>query len=182
VKKLSPYLFKAFFRFFPDKSPVFCQELIKNIGNSDFLDSFFENATALDEDVWLKILKAIYANAPLSVKVEAIKMMNGLTVMDKDFLFFVLSSKNRNDELKEYCLFILSRDPEARRMASAFLLEPRSAKIRKAELIENVRVIGQIKIPEARPYLQRLGRKRFFWNRSLRTEALRALESMDGKS
>jgi hypothetical protein len=48
--------------------------------------------------------------------------------------------------------------------------------IRNQVILENIMIIDELNVNEARGYLVSFSKKRFFWNRQLRNKALEVLE------
>jgi len=54
--------------------------------------------------------------------------------------------------------------------------------LRNKELRQNVKVMAEIGLPAAKPYLEQLAKRKFFWNKKLREEARGALSKIKNQA
>jgi hypothetical protein len=165
----------AYLTYFRSGLAEFRTRLGRYASASDLLEEIARGLRSIDTPLALEILKDIYAVGDAGVKVRALQAMQGLTEHDEQFLFGVLDA--RDMRLKAEALVLLSRHPRARHVALSKLLGIQSPYgTRNRKLIRNIRMIESRKVRDAEAFLETLGRRRDFWNRKVRREALRVLE------
>jgi hypothetical protein len=142
---------------------------------SDLLEKIAGEMRSIDTPLSLDVLKYIYTAGDAAVKVRALQAMQGLKERDEPFLFKVLEA--RDMRLEAEALVLLARHPRARHVALSKLLYIQSPYgLRNRKINRNIRMIEGKNVREAREFLEALGRRRDFWNRKVRQEALRVLE------
>lgn len=174
-ERISPYVLKLFFKFFPDQTSLFLENFDKKILNTQFVEKIMENLMALKPALSFNILKHIFFLSNDFVKIEVLKKMKELHLVDEEFLIFVL---DKGDFLQRKQALLIAVD-------NSFLL-PKIAEMLlgisntvglKGKIIEtNLRLINEIFFPEAKRYLLILSKYRFFWNRNIRKKAKKILE------
>jgi len=173
--KANPRVLKLFFRFFPEALPVFYKNLEGKHSDIEFLVEMIQNLSALNNPPSLEALKYIYSFANELLKIETLKSMQKLSVMDEEFLFSVLAAGTIST--KKEALIIISRDEQAKKETIDSLLLLKSPWGRKNKLIlENISIIEGLGLKEAVGCLKALSKRRFFWNRVLRDKARAVLE------
>lgn len=168
-------ILRAYLTFFRSGLAEFRTRLKLHASASDLLEKIAWGLRSIDTPLALEALKDIYALGEAGVKVRALQAMQGLTEYDEQFLFRVLDA--RDMRLKAEALVLLSRHPRARHVALSKLLGLQSPYgTRNRKLVRNIRMIESRKVRDAEAFLETLGRRRDFWNRKVRREALRVLE------
>jgi len=123
-------------------------------------------------------LKEIFFSGNELIKIEVLKAMQESEKFDPDFIFPLL--KEKSTILRREALAVLLKDDAAREKAIDMLLGMRSPWGMKNQLLlENILVIEELDVRQARNYLVLFSKKKFFWNRRLRDKALEALESWE---
>jgi hypothetical protein len=178
--KTSPHILRLFSKFFPDQFPLFQEGLKARSSHPAFIHRIMENLKTLDISFSLNSLKYIFSFGSHSVKTKALKTMQHLSMMDENFLYSIL--KEEDWSLKKEALLVLKREQNAEKRAAEMLLSIASPFGLKNKILEeNIRTIGDAGLEEARDHLLRLSKKRFFWNKNLREEALRALSKLNDR-
>jgi hypothetical protein len=114
------------------------------------------------------------------VKTKVLKTMQQLSMMDENFLYSIL--KEEELSFKKEALLILKREQNSEKKAAAMLLSIASPFGLKNKILEeNIRTIGDAGLEEGRDHLLRLSKRRFFWNKNLREEALKALSKLNDR-
>ena len=97
---------------------------------------------------------------------------------DKNRLFRIL--EGGSTPLKKEALGILAKKETTREKALEKLLSiPSSFGTKNKILIEHIKIIKDTGLKEAKDYLTIFSKKKFFWNKKLREEALRVLRKWD---
>ena len=174
--RLSPFILRAYYRFFNEQMDRFTSALKSKRRDRPFLDSLMGAVTTIDSPLSLTILKAVYAVGDEPVRREALRAMDGLTLIDKGFLFPLLSSRKTGLKTEAFILLV-RRDATRKRALDRFLRFESPYGIRNKVLKAHIRIVEEQRISEARDHLLRLSRRKSFWNRGVRQEALRVLES-----
>jgi hypothetical protein len=178
--KTSPLILRLFSKFFPDQYPLFQEGLRAKFSHPAFMHRIMESLKTVDANFALNSLEYIFSFGSHSVRVKALKAMRHLSKMDEDFLNSIL--KEEDWPLKKEALMILKREPNAEEKAADMLLSiPSPFGLKNKILEQNIRIIAEAGLRKARDHLLRLSKKRFFWNKNLREEALRALSKLNDR-
>jgi len=174
-KKLSVGGLKLFLRFFPSQLNIFYESLREEYSDLEFLSQIIKSLALINLPVALAVLKEIFYSGNELVKVEALKAMQKSPQFDPEFIFPVLKEKSR--VLKKAALSVLLRDSASKQRAIGALLGIASPwGVNNQLILENIMIIDELTVSEARDYLGSFSKKRFFWNRQLRNKALEVLE------
>jgi hypothetical protein len=178
--KISPYILKAFFKFFKEYLFYFNLNLDQNSSDSKFLDKMIKNLQEIDTPISLITLKNIYPTANTATKYRVLRAMTKLTESDDKFLYPILKSKE--PALKAEALVLLVRDQRSKRFAFEALFKiPSPYGIRNKRLMEHLKIVEDKDLKEAKLYLEEFKNRRGFWNRKLKDESSRILEKWDAK-
>ncbi|MCX5702277.1 MAG: hypothetical protein NTW64_04815 [Candidatus Omnitrophica bacterium] len=174
-KKAGPYALGLFLRFFPDTLPFFYQCLEQGKIDIEFTTKIIESLKILNSPMTLEILKNIFLFANEFEKVQVLRAMGGLSEIDAEFLFSILSKGDF--ALKEEALTVLAKDESKKKEAIRMLLSiPNFFGIENDLLMENIMIIENIRLKEASSYLVSFSKKRFFWNRDIKDKAMQVLK------
>jgi hypothetical protein len=134
----------------------------------------------IDSTISLITLKDIYQLGEKRVKIEVLQAMQNLTEYDTKFLLPIMKEKDLR--LKAEAFVILIQDEENRdNILKTLFSIPSPFGIRNKRLMENIRIVEQKDIKEAKPYVISLSKKKYIWNNKLRTNANRVLEKWNVK-
>jgi hypothetical protein len=176
--KISPFVLKAFFKFFKEYLFYFNLNLDQNSKDTKFLENMIKNLQELDTSLSYITLKNIYLSASSTTKYRVLRAMHKLTETDDNFLFPILRSKE--PALKAEALSLLMRDQRTKRTAFKILFRISSPYgFRNKLLMEHIKIIEDKDIREAKLYLEELSKRRGFWNKNIKRESLRILEQWD---
>ncbi|MFH1771473.1 MAG: hypothetical protein ABH872_01540 [Candidatus Omnitrophota bacterium] len=164
-----------FLNIFPGKINDFCARLEKVIHDVAFIEEVLAYLMDVNLDSSLIILKYIYSVSNTFVKVEVIKAMGNLSCIDKGFLFSVV--RKSNPFVKKEALKIISRyKPESETAAKLLLGINNFLGFRNRIILTHLRIIQDIKLAQAEPFINSLARCRFFWNKPIRDKAKEIIE------
>jgi hypothetical protein len=174
-KKTGPYGLGMFLRFFPDSLQLFYQLLEQGKIDMEFTAKIIESLKTLDSPISLVILKNIFSFANEFEKVQVLRAIGGLSEIDAEFLFLILSKGNF--ALKEEALTVLAKDESRKKEAIRMLLSmPNFFGTKNDLLMENIMIIENVRLKEASSYLSSFSKKRFFWNKNIKDKALQVLK------
>lgn len=175
--QINPVILNLFLTLFPDNLDIFYEKMILRASDHDFLMLIIGNLKGINPQICLEIIKKIFYNSTTMIKIEALRAMFDLPIQDNGFLFEILNDNDMN--LKKEALLLLLRADGLHEEAIDSLLTIRSAWGKKnALLIENIQLIEDMRVKEAKSYLLTLSKKPFFWNRDLRLKAKQALSKI----
>jgi hypothetical protein len=178
--KVNIYALKLFLKFFPEKAPLFLENLKQRHFDLDFLVNIVKCLELIGSSLTLEMLKEIFSFSNNIVKIEILKSMQALSRYDYEFLLSVL--KKGETLLKREALVILRGNEKMRRIALEELFSIPSPWGRNNQLlIENITVAEELKLREAQEYLEAIGKRRFFWNRELRSKAKDVLKKWNAR-
>jgi len=172
---ITPYTLGAFFKFFKEYLFYFNINLEQYSSDSQLIKKMIESLRLIDSTISLVTLKNIYPLGDRRVKIEVLLAMQNLTEYDAKFLLPILKEKDLR--LKAEAFVILIKDKDNRENILKKLLSiPSPFGIKNKPLLENMKIIEQKEVKEAKPYLHSLSERRNFWNRKIRAHSKRILE------
>ena len=173
--RITPFILRAYYRFFKEQMDALTSRLGEKRQDRPFLDRIITASKAIDSSLSRTILKAVYGVGDESVRGEALKAMGCMSEIDKDFMFPIL--RFAKPSLKSEALVILAgRDPTRKRALDIFLRFQSPYGIRNKRLRAYIQIVESRDIRQAAGHLERLSRRKSWWNRSVRREARRVLE------
>ncbi len=179
-RKISPYILKAFFKFFKEYLFYFNLNLDQNSKDSKFLEMMIKNLQEIDTPLSLITLKNIYLSATAATRYRVLRAMHKLTETDEKFLFPILKSKE--PALKAEALILLMRDQRTKQMAMDILFRiPSVYGFKNKRLIEHIKILDDKNLKEGTLYLKEFSKRRGFWNKKLREESSHILEKWNAE-
>ena len=159
--KADQCILRLLFKFFPHKLDIFYVNIRKRAMDAEFLRNILESLKHTDSLLTLNILKYIFSFSDGLIKIEALKAMQTISYIDKEFIFNLI---NKGDIFsKKEALLVLEKDIAAKENALKTMLDiPNPFGLRNRLLLQNLRVIDELSPKEATPYLYVLSRKGFF--------------------
>ena len=166
---------KSFFQLCPDSMPLFKKNLMMKSSDPEFFDKILESLEKVDSPLSLESIRYIYSFGSDPIRIKALKAMKLLSTHDELLLFDILEKGDYS--LRKEALSILIREESMKEKAIEKLLSiPSPFGTRNKILIENAKLIQELNLNEAKNNLVALSQKKFFWNKKLRDEAVKALE------
>jgi len=177
---ITPYTLSAFFKFFKEYLFYFNINLEQYSSDSQLIKKMIESLRLIDSTISLVTLKNIYPLGDRRVKIEVLLAMQNLTEYDTKFLLPILKEKDLR--LKAEAFVILIKEGDNRENILKKLLSiPSPFGIKNKQLLENMKIIEQKEVVEAKPYLHSLSERKNFWNRKIRAHAKRILEKWNAE-
>jgi len=174
-KIITPPLLEAYFTFFTQYLFEFNIQLKQKAGDSRFLENITDNLKHIDTRISLVTLKDIFSFGDVSVKFRVLKSMQNLTIYDEKFLFRLLDSQDLS--IRAESLTILIKDERLRQASLHRLLSIESPYgLRNKKLYRNLKLVEDMNLKDAWPYLKILSRRKNFWNKKVREVSSRILE------
>lgn len=173
--KINPHILWLFFKFFPEERHLFYEHLNKKVSHIKFMKEIIKGLEKVEPPLALEILKHIFSLSNDFVKIEVLKVMQKLPLQDEAFLFSLL--KKGYFLQRKHALLILAKNSQLREKAFSLLLSISNPLGLRSRIIkENLELIEEVTFKEAKKYLLRLSKSRFFWNRVIRKKALNILD------
>ena len=173
---VSSSLLRACFRFFPGEIESFHAGIKKKSSDSELLGRIADALRLIDTPLSLEALKKVFEAGDAAVKVKALQAMQNLKEYDEAFLFPIL--EKRNELIQAEALILLMRNERTKHVAFTKLFGLASPYgIRNKALLRNLGIVGRYGLREAAPYIEPLAERKDFWNRKVRQEAGRLLET-----
>ena len=168
--KLSVVVLRLFFSFFPNEAELFSRKLQERASDLDFVTKMISVLSRVDSPLAVSAMKQVYFHSNNLIKLEVIKAFNSVRIMDKVFLLSVL--ENDDVMLRKQSLISLSREEDTLREALKKMLElPNYFGINNGLLRENISLIEELGIRQAKDKLVYLSRKFGFFNSDVRKTA-----------
>lgn len=176
--KINAYILKLFFHFFPQEENVFLKKLDEKHSDLEFLERIMAVLIEVDAEESLVILKRIFYFANNLVKINVLKSMHDLSIYDKDFLFSVL--RGSDTLLKKEALTTLAKDEFTKLEATKELFNISNTWGKNNRmLLENMAVVEEAELTEAKEYLVLFSNVWVPWKISLRKRAKEILKEWD---
>lgn len=176
--KISPYILALFLKFFPHAVSLFLDKLQAKYTDMDFLSRLIESLREVNNQVSLYVLESIASSANEFIKIEAIRAMAGISKINPEYLLSVLASGSVS--LRKEALTVLIKNTTARQLALEQLLGiPSPWGSKNNQLLENMAIIQEVKVRDARDHLGHLAKRHFFWNANVRRKARKILKEWD---
>lgn len=170
----NPGVLRLFFKFFPDRLHLFYKNMESKYSDIKFNDELIKNLKKLNIGAVLEILKQIYHASNSYIKKEVLTAMQELDIFDKEFLLSIL--RKEDVFLKEEALLILAKDENSKKEALHALFSIESPwGIRNGLLLNNIILVEDAGVKDAKEYLTAISKKRFFWNWKIKSKAKEVL-------
>jgi len=172
---ITPYILRAFFRFFTDYLFYFNLNLEQRANDPIFLKKVINSLSLIDTPISLITLKNIFKMGNDNIKIKILRSMKELTEHDDKFLFPLI--KKKQYDLKKEAFILLARRESSKHNALETLFSLSSPfGLRNKSLHEHIRIMDELDVRSAKKYLTSLANKKFIWNKKLRNHARRVLE------
>ena len=169
-QKVNAHALALFFRFFPHDMARLYQAIQETCRSVPFMVKLVAALRSVDTPQSADVLKYIFSCSNEFIRIEVLKGMRDISSFDETFLFGVLQKGDIH--LRRASLGVLARRPSSCKKALRMLLEIQTLWGKQVQLLcENISIVGELKIEPARPFLQRLSGRRFFWNAAVRQAA-----------
>jgi hypothetical protein len=172
---ITPYTLSAFFKFFKEYLFYFNINLEQYSSDSRLIMKMIGSLRMIDSTISLIILKDIYLFGEKRIKFDVLQAMQNLTEYDTKFLLPILREKDIRLKAEAFVILIKDKDNQDYILKTLFSI-PSPFGIKNKRLLENIKIVAQKEVKEAKPYIISLSKKKNFWNKKLRTNANRVLE------
>ncbi len=174
---ISPAILRLFFRFFLKHMFYFDLNLDEKSKDKDFLEKMVESLAAVDAPASFVALKNIFLLADYRLRRRVLLALSKLSTFDPNFLWPHFLARPLSWQ-REALLWLRRKPEELEKALKMLLCLPSPLGLRNKLLLEAAKIIEEIGLTEAVPYLQSLAKRRFIWNRRLRQGVKRVLESL----
>jgi hypothetical protein len=172
---ITPYTLSAFFKFFKEYLFYFNLNLEQYSSNSQLIKKMIGSLRMIDSTISLITLKDIYHFGERRIKFDVLQAMQNLTEYDAKFLLPILKEKDMRLKAEAFVILIKDKDNRDYILKTLFSI-PSPFGIKNKRLMENIKIVEQKEVKEAKPYIISLSKKKNFWNKKLRANANRVLE------
>ena len=174
-KNTNPMILRFFFKLFPDDFPAFEIKLKESSNDMEFLKKMTESLGNVDSPLSLESLKYIFSLSGDWLKLNVLKAMQKISVHDEDFLFPLIKKKDYHQ--RKEAAAILARDEDTREKIIEELFSIHAPFWRKNKILrQNIFIMDEVDLREARDSLLELSQKKSLWNKKLRKAASEVLE------
>jgi len=175
---VTPYILKAFFRFFTDYLFYFNLNIEQRANDPVFLKKIIHSLSLVDSPVSLITLKYIFKLGSDDIKLKSLKAMENLTEHDDKFLFPLLRKKHY--DLKKEAFRLLARRDSSQHQAMVILFSLKSPLgLRNNRLHHHIQIMDELNAKSSKKHLISLTKKKFIWNKKLRNHAQEVLRKWD---
>jgi hypothetical protein len=175
---ITPYTIGAFFKFFKEYLFYFNINLEQYSSDTQLIKKMIDSLKMIDSTISLITLKDIYQLGERRIKIDALQAMQNLTVYDTKFLLPILKEKDLRLRAESFILLLKDNENQDNVLKILFSI-PSPFGIKNKRLLENIRIVEQKDVKEAKPFIISLNQRKSFWNRKLRANASRLLEKWD---
>ncbi len=178
--KFNSLTLKLYFKFFPQRINKLYKKIREKQSDSVFLKKMIDSLQNIKNPFAADILKYLFNLTTVFGKVKVLEGLENKDQIDEDFLFSILTDKSFY--LRKKAAEVVSNFKQLhKQLAKELLLIKNILGINSRFILENLRIVSRFYIPEARPYLEKLSKYKFFWNKKIRKKAREVLNSYDAK-
>ena len=170
------------FKLFPHDLKIFYNRLQKRSHDIQFIRLIIESLQEIDTELSFEILQKMYSYSNIVIKQKILYAMGALSYYDDSFLLPIL--KKGTFTLRKEALRVAIKHSVYKEKALHIIFSvPFFLGINNRLIKENIQIIGELVIYEARPYLEKIAKKKLLWHKSIKHHARKLLEQWtDGKS
>ena len=173
-KDVSYNIFRLYFNFFPRDINELYREIKLNHSDINFIKKIMETLKNKDTDITCGILENIFYSASRFLKMEILKIMQNFSKYNENFVVSILLEDDLS--VKRQAMSVVAKNDSLRKKAASALLSiPNRFGLKNKIINENINMIGEFKLIEAKPKLENISRLKVFWKKSLKNSAIRAL-------
>jgi len=177
--RLNSKSIKLFFKFFPDKINVFYEQIKVKAADLAFIEGVVLSLKAVDLPLSLEVLKYIYKSCNILIKLEVLRSMGDFSQQDKSFLKGIIKTDNMLLR-KEALWLLIEKEENKKEILDMFFSGFPVWGFGNKWLFENMAIVGELRLREARPHLERFSKFPFFWNRRVRKKACEIIRNWNG--
>jgi hypothetical protein len=171
---LNVNVLRLFLKFFPKEVVELCTRIGAKQDSTVFLRKIVESLKNIDTLEAGTILIYIFGFANQFLKTEILKIMQNLSYPNEDFLLSILSKEDVF--LRTQALILLAKNVSSRAKAlKALLFINNFCGFNNKIIEENINIVAECNIKEARDYLTKFSEIKVFWKKNLKKAAIKAL-------
>jgi hypothetical protein len=170
-----------YFSLFPDKGGLLLEQIKNKVDKLKNFHDILDIAKHINNPASLNLLKEIFDKSDIFLKIEIVSAMGNFSQVDVNFLLQQLHAKSYL--LRKEALRVISlQDDELKKAAAQKLLSVfNPLGIKDKVLSENINIINHLKLKEALPQLQQLGKQLFWpWQNDLRGKVRETISNLSG--
>ncbi|MDD4955299.1 MAG: hypothetical protein PHP17_04590, partial [Candidatus Omnitrophica bacterium] len=176
-KEVSYNILGLYFHFFPRDTGEFYREIRLNSSDINFIRKIIENLKDKNTKVACDILENIFYTTSSFLKMEILNIMQGFSSVNENFIIAILLGEALS--VKRQAMGVVLKNKALRdKAANALLSIPNSFGVKNKLLNENINMVGEFRLAEARPLLEKLAKLKVFWKKSLKDAAKKALDRL----
>ncbi len=167
---------QLFFKFFPQKVSQLQEIILTKKNDFSFLRKVIANLEKVDSPAVLGIFREVYSGASFSIKIEVLNRLKNYSYCDQDFLMSIVKSSNfylRKKAVEAAVKFSQLRQQVVENLLSLSNFLGFNSKT----ILENLDILEQAYVVEAKPFLEKLSSSKFFWNKKIREKSLSLLKN-----
>jgi len=173
-KNINYNIFGLYFNFFPRDISEFYREIKLNNSDINFIKKVIESLKNKNTEVACDILENIFYIASRFLKMEILKIMQDFSKYNENFIISILLKEEL--PIKRQAMGVVMKNNSLRQKAPGVLLSiPNRFGLKNKLLNENINILGEFKLIEAKPGLEKISKLKVFWKKSLKNSAVKAL-------
>ncbi len=170
AEKFNPLALRLFFKFFPEQSDYLYQKIKSKKDNYSFLRKIIGQLGQVGSPPAYGILKNLFKIVPFAAKIEILNAFKEYSSSDQDFILSIAKSGDFN--LRKKSVETAIKFPELQEQIVKTLIGlPNKFGVNSRTILENLEIIEENYVPAADPFLSKLTKYKFFWNRKIRGKA-----------
>ncbi|MCK9615727.1 MAG: hypothetical protein M0R48_09515, partial [Candidatus Omnitrophica bacterium] len=174
-KDVNYNIFCLFFNFFPRYANDFYSEIKSNNSDINLLKKIIESLKSKDTKISCNILENVFYVASRFLKMEILKIMQNFSNYNENFIISILLREDL--PVKRQIMAIVVKNNSLRQASANVLLSiPNSFGIKNKLINENINMIGEFKLTEAKAGLEKISKLKLFWKKSLKDSAHKVLD------
>jgi hypothetical protein len=174
-KKFNPLVLRLFFKFFPKQIDKLYEKIKDKRKDFNFLKKIITDLKLCNHFAALGLLKGLFNLVPISVKIKILDIIKNYYQCDQHFILPLFDSQSFY--LRKKSVEMAVKFPQLhKQIAQKLLYLSNYFGFNSKIILENLEIINQNYIPQAKPFLNKLAKMNFFWNRQIRKKAKQVLE------
>jgi hypothetical protein len=174
-KQFNPLVLRLFFKFFPKQINKLHEKIKDKRKDSNFMKKIITDLKLSNHFAALDLLKCLFNSVPISVKIEILDIVKNYSQCDQNFILPLVNSQSFH--IRKKSVEIAIKFPQLHKQIAQKLFSLSNYFGFNSKIIlENLEIINQNYISQARPFLDKLTRMNFFWNRQIRKKAKQVIK------
>lgn len=165
---------RLFFLLFPTEIMDFYQHIDAKIKDEPFMNQLIDRLSQVEDALSLEVLKYIFSVSSFLRKIELLDVFKRFSIFDRDFLMELVNDDNFSMRKKAVEVAVTFRSLN-KEIARTLFHKHYYWGLGRKNILEDLDILEDNYIPEAKPFLVHLSKDILFWNKPLKVKAKKIL-------